>query len=41
MIFGFCGDEFGRKNTFIVTAALVILGTVAQVCAQVRKSGGP
>jgi MFS family permease len=29
--------QFGRRNTFITTAVLVIIGTVAQACIQVRE----
>lgn len=39
LIFGVCGDQFGRKWTFISTAALTILGTVLQSAAQPRMMG--
>lgn len=29
--------QWGRRNTFITTAVLVIIGTVAQACIQVRE----
>jgi len=39
VLFGLCGDQFGRKWTFIATAALTIFGTILQACAQPTSSG--
>ena len=39
LLFGVCGDQFGRKWTFISTAALTIVGTVLQAAAQPRMMG--
>ncbi len=39
LLFGVCGDFFGRKWTFISTATLTIFGTILQACAQPRMMG--
>ena len=40
LLFGFLGDQYGRRRMFLLTAILTILGNILQATAQPRKRLG-